>query len=313
MDQATELVKQGISLFHGGDRGQAASSFHQATRANPRNQAAWLWLAQCVDSDEDKRQCLEQAHRIDPKSKAGQRAQAELDRLPPELELPPLPPAPPASPDYAQPNAGTVAPTVQPQTAQSSVLQRLVGIITFKSVLYREIAHDTSATVQAFLVQTTTIFILILLSLGMMVITASADMPIGLPWLIVLIPLVIIINVIIAILGSAILALITRLFKGTAKTDTIYRIAAYTQIFTLINVVPCIGVLIGSVLQFIGMVIGIREGARISTGKAVLTLLLPSIILTVIMILLLVAHMFMTMSPRYRWLLSPLTITVPTE
>ncbi len=281
MDQATELVKQGISLFHGGDRGQAAKYFHQATRANPRNQAAWLWLAQCVDSDEDKRQCLEQAHSIDPKSKAGQRAQAELDRLPSEPELPPLPPVPPASPGDARPNEGTVAPTVQPQTAQSSVLQRLVGIITFKSLLYREIAHDTSATVQAFLVQTTTIFILILLSLGMMAITAPSDMPIGLPWLIVLIPVAVVINVIIAILGSAILALFVR----GAKTETIYRIMAYTHIFFMFSILPLIGTFIASLLQFIGLVIGIREGTRISTVQAILVLLLPPILIAVLIFL----------------------------
>lgn len=291
MDQATKLVKQGIPLFQSGDREQAAQYFHKATKADPKNQAAWIWLAQCVDSDQDKRQCLEQAANINPKSKAGVRAQAELDHLPPEPELPPLAAAPPAytpPPPVNAPFTPPGSPQYVSQTAQSSLMQRLVGVITLKAPIYREIALDDTATTQAAIVHIVLLSITTILAVGLnvMIDPAASEFPL---WaLILVIPGVIILGLIGAMIGSAFLALISRLFKGQATIETVYRIVAYTQVFTLLNLIPCIGVLAASILQFTGMVIGLREGARFSTGKAVLTLLLPTIVITVLIIIILV-------------------------
>ncbi len=40
-----ELTKQGIALFKAGKKQEAAKLLFQATKADPNNQTAWLWLS----------------------------------------------------------------------------------------------------------------------------------------------------------------------------------------------------------------------------------------------------------------------------
>ncbi len=188
----------------------------------------------------------------------------------------------------------TAPPSVQSQPAKSSVTSRIRGIITFNSAIYREIAHDSSATMQAFLVQTITVLSLSLLILGVILITEPSEINIGLIWLIIIIPIIILINVIIVIIQSSVLAFVARIFKGTAKTETIYRVMAYTQIFVGGGVISFIGTIIGFILQLIGITIGLREAAHISTGKAILTVLLVFIGFTILLISIIVALTFFT-------------------
>jgi hypothetical protein len=87
--ESHQLTRQGITTFKAGDKRAAATLFHKATQLDPNNQTAWLWLSGCVDSDEDKRTCLERVIAIDPNNEAAKRAQERLNKLT-SIELPDL-------------------------------------------------------------------------------------------------------------------------------------------------------------------------------------------------------------------------------
>lgn len=87
MAPSNDLTRQGIAALKAGDQQQAASLLKQAIREDKNNQIAWLWLSGCVDSDEDKIQCLERVVSIDATSEAGQRAARGLEQIQ-GLELP---------------------------------------------------------------------------------------------------------------------------------------------------------------------------------------------------------------------------------
>jgi hypothetical protein len=82
-NDTTGLIRQGIAAFKAGDRAQAARLFHQVTQSDPQNQMGWLWLAGCLDDDNEKRHCLERARDINPQSKFGQRAAGALNKMSP--------------------------------------------------------------------------------------------------------------------------------------------------------------------------------------------------------------------------------------
>lgn len=90
MSTSNDLTRQGIAALKAGDTGAAARLLYQATEIEPNNQAAWLWLSGCVESDDDKRTCLERALAIDATSEAGRRAAKGLESL--RRDALPLPP-----------------------------------------------------------------------------------------------------------------------------------------------------------------------------------------------------------------------------
>jgi hypothetical protein len=96
-ETAAGLVQQGTAAFKAGDTQAAAKLLYQATKADPNNQLAWLWLSGCFEDDKDKRTCLERARDINPQSDLGQRAAAALNKMPVLKEAAPAEPRSAAS------------------------------------------------------------------------------------------------------------------------------------------------------------------------------------------------------------------------
>jgi hypothetical protein len=63
--------------------------------------------------------------------------------------------------------------------------------------------------------------------------------------------------------------------KGFEAT---FRAISYSYSATLFYIVPIIGSFVGGIYIFILAILGVREGHGISTGKAVLAVLLPLIV-----------------------------------
>jgi hypothetical protein len=59
---------------------------------------------------------------------------------------------------------------------------------------------------------------------------------------------------------------------------TTFRAISYSYSAQLFNIIPFIGSLIGFIYWIILFILGVREGHGISTGKAVLAVLLPVIV-----------------------------------
>ena len=55
----SDLLKQGIAALKAGRKAEARTLLMQVVEQDERNEMAWLWLSGAVDTDEDRRVCLE--------------------------------------------------------------------------------------------------------------------------------------------------------------------------------------------------------------------------------------------------------------
>jgi len=63
---AEDLLKQGIAALKTGQKALARSLLQQAIQQDKRNETAWLWLSGAVDTDDERRTCLENVLLINP-------------------------------------------------------------------------------------------------------------------------------------------------------------------------------------------------------------------------------------------------------
>lgn len=79
MDSETQrLFDEGIASLRIGNKEEARRKLMQVISADERNEYAWLYLSEAVDSDEDRQICLENVLTINP---ANERAETELKAL----------------------------------------------------------------------------------------------------------------------------------------------------------------------------------------------------------------------------------------
>jgi hypothetical protein len=78
MDRWTRL---GIEAYRSGNRAQAQRFFRFALMENPDDVRCWLWLVEVVDTQADKKHCLEQVLRIDPSHSLARKALEDLNDL----------------------------------------------------------------------------------------------------------------------------------------------------------------------------------------------------------------------------------------
>ena len=153
-------------------------------------------------------------------------------------------------------------------------MNRLIGIITFKPPVYREVAHDPAALTPAAIVVVIVTIVTALLGgvfgtnpLGLAAIVATSVTTVLVSWL----------------LASALTAFIAnRFFRGQSSTAELLRIFGYTFAFQLLIIVPFVGALAAAILSIIATVLAIRESAGFDTQKAVLTAIISGVILFVL-------------------------------
>jgi len=86
-------------------------------------------------------------------------------------------------------------------------------------------------------------------------------------------------------IGSAIIHLCLMIVRGNNNGyRTTFRAVAYSHSGYLFGIIPFVGMVVGGIYAFILTVIGVREGHNISTGKAVLAVLLPVIVIFVLIV-----------------------------
>jgi hypothetical protein len=82
------------------------------------------------------------------------------------------------------------------------------------------------------------------------------------------------------LIGSGVTHLCLMIVGGNRKGfEATFRAISYSYCAQLFNIIPFIGSFIGGIYFLILAILGVREGHNISTGKAVLAVLLPIIIL----------------------------------
>jgi tetratricopeptide (TPR) repeat protein len=99
------LTDAGIEAIKRGDKAQARRLLAQALKRDPNNPRAWLWLSGAVETEADRRHCLQRVLQIDPHNRAAQRGLEQLQALP-EASSP-------------APALGEAAPKPQPAQAET--------------------------------------------------------------------------------------------------------------------------------------------------------------------------------------------------
>jgi hypothetical protein len=156
------------------------------------------------------------------------------------------------------------------------MVNRLIGIVTLKAPVYKEVAEDQSATNSAAIV---VVVAAIVQALGLILGGADAvssllTQIVGglLGWLI----------------GSWVIALVAKMLGGDTNTGEMLRVGGFVRVFGVVGIlalVPAVGAIIGFVvlvLNLIGSVIGVREAAGFSTGKAIVAAIIASIVVFIV-------------------------------
>lgn len=175
------------------------------------------------------------------------------------------------------------------------MLDRIMGVITLKAPVYKEIAEDKNATSQAAII----VVITTLIS-GFFSGLVSVNLQTGATSVSILGAVLgaifgVIIGLIAWVVAAWILQFVAKMFNGKTDTGEMMRVTGYVQIFGLVGVLnvlalagtalSCVTGLLGfvvAILRLIGYVIGVREAAEFSTGNAVITAIIAAIVQFVI-------------------------------
>jgi len=154
------------------------------------------------------------------------------------------------------------------------MVNRLIGIVTFKAPVYREVAHDPAALTPAGVIVVIVTVLIALVNvllginpLGVLAIAASSLTTVLVSWL----------------LASWLTALIAnKLFGGQSSTSELLRIFGHAYVFQVLIIIPFIGAIAAFVLSIIATVLAIRESAGFDTQKAIFTAIISGVILLVL-------------------------------
>ncbi len=165
------------------------------------------------------------------------------------------------------------------------MLGRILGVLTLRAKAYRDIAQDSGATGQAAIL---VIIVALIGGIGGALVIGNFASVLPVPasvtgsslrygiWMIVS-----------TILGwlfvSWVFAYVSRIIlKSKTTTLQMARVFGFTQVFAILEVIPCIGGALAFVLSLIGSIIGIREASKLSNSKAVLTAVVGFIVYGII-------------------------------
>jgi hypothetical protein len=177
--------------------------------------------------------------------------------------------------------------TAMPGAAgQGSMMDRLMGVITLKAPVYRQIAEDTTATTQAAI-----IVVVVSLISGFFGGLVTGEGGVSIVGAIVGTILGVIFGLIAWVVSAWILQFVAKMLGGKTDTGEMLRVTGFVQIFGIVSVLEilvafstalsCITGLVSlvvGILSLIGYVIGVREAAEFSTGNAIITAIIASIV-----------------------------------
>lgn len=154
----------------------------------------------------------------------------------------------------------------------SSMMQRLMGVITLKAPIYKEIAEDPAALTPA------------------AIITVAASVISGLFGLLLGQPIMsLVAGVLSALLGWIVSAFVASFVAerqgGKTNTQEMLRVLGHTNIFQILNFIPCLGTIAAIILGAIAFVIAVREAAEFDTQKAVITAVITFIAIFLVSLL----------------------------
>ena len=83
----SDNLQQAIAAIKAGDKETGQQLLMKVIKADPKNEAAWLWMASTLDDPQEKKECLQKVLQINPKNATANKALTQLE--PPQpIELP---------------------------------------------------------------------------------------------------------------------------------------------------------------------------------------------------------------------------------
>lgn len=166
-----------------------------------------------------------------------------------------------------------------------TLMQRIMGVITLKAPVYKNIADDPGATPQARNV-------VILVAILAAIVSGVGPVIFGIGLLPGIINAVIALAAVLIswFVGAWALAFSAKtFFKANTETPNMLRVTGFTSVFQIVTyvlaLIPCVGAIaafIGAILQIIGNIIGVREASGLDTTKAILTAIIAGVVVFVI-------------------------------
>ena len=83
-----KVLQQAINAIKAGDNETGQQLLAQVIKADPKNEAAWLWMASTLDDPREKKECLQKVLQINPDNEMAKRALAAFERPGEPAELP---------------------------------------------------------------------------------------------------------------------------------------------------------------------------------------------------------------------------------
>ena len=77
-EDISQLLEQGIDAAKRGDRATGRKLLTQVLEADPANELAWIWLASCVNTLQERKECLERVLEINPDNARAKQALAAI-------------------------------------------------------------------------------------------------------------------------------------------------------------------------------------------------------------------------------------------
>jgi len=88
-----ELLKQGIAAYKAGRKAEARELFFQTLELDRDDEQTWLWVSGVVDTDTERRTCLEEVLALNPNNATARRGLEHLQASAPAPAATPEPPA----------------------------------------------------------------------------------------------------------------------------------------------------------------------------------------------------------------------------
>ena len=170
------------------------------------------------------------------------------------------------------------------------MLDRIMGVITLKAPVYRQIADDKNDTMNAAIIVVVARLISGFFS-GLVSVDSTGGASANIVLAVVSAILTVIVGLIAWVVAAWVLAFVAKAMGGKTDTSEMLRVTGYVEIFSLVGVLAVLGLispallcvvgiisLVVGILRLIGYVIGVREAAEFSTTNSIITAVIAAVV-----------------------------------
>lgn len=171
------------------------------------------------------------------------------------------------------------------------MLDRIMGVITLKAPIYRQIADDKTATTQAAIIVVVAELIAGFFQRLVEINPQTGVASVSLIGAVLGAIVTVIIALIAWVIAAWVLAFVAKALGGKTDTGEMLRVTGYVEVFSLIGVLAVLGLItpallcivgiigfVVAILRLIGYVIGVREAAEFSTTNAIITAIIAAVV-----------------------------------